>query len=1212
MTVTWRDHPQFFRGYLFLLRPRVVFQAPLDNTNTNTYGKFGSTSIWKLLFFDTPTIGDANASTVKPGMTLLAGTTNGGDDLGRARVRYVTTEGYTGRSEKVISVWASPHKMDGELLLGAGTYLTVLDDYRVWFKPPYYTDNADQYFDGDLVSYAYLDTMMPVANAGPGYAQCVDPSTGLITVSFSGADSYATAYDSALGAFGTDVLGLSATASTENGANVAGNAVDNNAGTYWESTAATGWVKGFPTDACTAFRYTVTCDSSATAPKAWTLRSGTSPTILDQQSDQTGWSVGEKRTFAVDRYRGTLFTDFYLYITENNGAGTIRIREFEVLSEDRTNAYTWTVDDGTITVGDATTEDITATFPRGFRWVGLEVIDSNGAGHTNFCHVPIFAASSVFARERTSYASASITGSSEVVGHEDDDAFDGDRTTYWQTDATKAATLEVDLAAAKYIRSYGLVSSANGDPPRDWTFEYQNADSSAWIVLDTQADQDWDAVESTATTHPSTHITGSQELGHSGAVGFGGASFSASTILGSSTNASKAFDGSSTTGWFTANGQTTGWLKVQLASAATITQYAIQGHHDWEYTAPKNWTFEGSNNDADWITLNTQTNQTSWSNDEVRTFPLGTSVEYIYYRLTVSANNGDSEYLTVFELTLANGDIVATTKLMQIFHLPERARIVGATAHLAKVGSCTATLTPKLYTLSGRDPDTLLGTGNTIAASGLGTGANATITFDTAIWKDAGTYALVLETDGSASAYVTWSCDTHQRYIGGGMRAYNGSSWSDAHADAIFSIVTETEQIYSLSTPVEATNYRLNITDSNNATHIELAELNLYEDYDAPIANFEIVNHRATRSGQEMTFRIWEDIDLDSYPDGTLVMYWETESVGGTEGSLSDAGPSGRTHMKFIGWIDQEPTHIETNDYGTSGYVDLQCVDVGGRLQRLPAFPLVFERDAAPAQIFQMANANIDRFVAALVLYFSTAAEVADFIWACRLDHWAFSILSSEGGTLFSAIDNRAQTIEYVLTCDKLGRLWLKPDPLLAVSGDRTSTVIVDIDETDWTTLDYTVTRPPRVYQLWSSALLVSRTEADALGSLTAYFAVAPGFAPGQGIQSTEKSEMLCQSLDAFDRREGYRYAARLNAPYLYFRVQLAHSADTGIDPAKMEWIRATISADAAAPRGLTLTDARFLPVELTYTYDHTAGTKTVTVVMEKETTGTYAVSYTP
>lgn len=99
---------------------------------------------------------------------------------------------------------------------------------------------------------------------------------------------------------------------------------------------------------------------------------------------------------------------------------------------------------------------------------------------------------------------------------------------------------------------------------------------------------------------------------------------SASSIDGSSRAAWKGFDRSDDH-WGSAFGGIPGWLKIDLGSGNDIapTAYKITAGDDGKQThAPKTWTFEGSNNDSDWETLDTQTTVSNWSADEERTYTL--------------------------------------------------------------------------------------------------------------------------------------------------------------------------------------------------------------------------------------------------------------------------------------------------------------------------------------------------------------------------------------------------------------------------------------------------------------------------------------------------------------------------------------------------------------------------------------------------------------
>ena len=128
-------------------------------------------------------------------------------------------------------------------------------------------------------------------------------------------------------------------------------------------------------------------------------------------------------------------------------------------------------------------------------------------------------------------------------------------------------------------------------------------------------------------------------------------SVSASSTFGSSFDAWKCFDGKASTYWNTSNGNSTGWLKIDMGSAVIISQYQIQSiaTESGNNYAPKSWVFEGSTTGAftgEQTTLDTQANVAVWNNSETRTYILASSANYRYYRINVTANQGNA-YLVV-------------------------------------------------------------------------------------------------------------------------------------------------------------------------------------------------------------------------------------------------------------------------------------------------------------------------------------------------------------------------------------------------------------------------------------------------------------------------------------------------------------------------------------------------------------------------------------
>lgn len=96
---------------------------------------------------------------------------------------------------------------------------------------------------------------------------------------------------------------------------------------------------------------------------------------------------------------------------------------------------------------------------------------------------------------------------------------------------------------------------------------------------------------------------------------------------------------------------TTGFLKLDFGSALwAVDEYRIEPQSTTR--APNAWTFEGSNNDTDWTTLDTQSGVTTWVTGTPKTYTFTNVVKYRYYRLNISANNGDGSNLEIDELEM--------------------------------------------------------------------------------------------------------------------------------------------------------------------------------------------------------------------------------------------------------------------------------------------------------------------------------------------------------------------------------------------------------------------------------------------------------------------------------------------------------------------------------------------------------------------------------
>lgn len=98
------------------------------------------------------------------------------------------------------------------------------------------------------------------------------------------------------------------------------------------------------------------------------------------------------------------------------------------------------------------------------------------------------------------------------------------------------------------------------------------------------------------------------------------------------------------------------WVQYEFMGGARIVMaYSITclGSNNFDRRSPKSWTLSGSNNGTDWTVLDTRTEQSSWLTEyEVRTYAVDNRKAFSMYRLTITANDGATDYAGISELEL--------------------------------------------------------------------------------------------------------------------------------------------------------------------------------------------------------------------------------------------------------------------------------------------------------------------------------------------------------------------------------------------------------------------------------------------------------------------------------------------------------------------------------------------------------------------------------
>lgn len=118
-------------------------------------------------------------------------------------------------------------------------------------------------------------------------------------------------------------------------------------------------------------------------------------------------------------------------------------------------------------------------------------------------------------------------------------------------------------------------------------------------------------------------------------------------------------DGNATGTWYAYDGgnQNTGWTGQDFGAGneKTIGRYRIWQHHAQRDMDPKDWTFEASSTGA-WggeeVTLDTVTGYSFSALDTWYEWTFINITAYRYYRINVSANNGNATFLLIGEMEM--------------------------------------------------------------------------------------------------------------------------------------------------------------------------------------------------------------------------------------------------------------------------------------------------------------------------------------------------------------------------------------------------------------------------------------------------------------------------------------------------------------------------------------------------------------------------------
>ena len=242
-------------------------------------------------------------------------------------------------------------------------------------------------------------------------------------------------------------------------------------------------------------------------------------------------------------------------------------------------------------------------------------------------------------------------------------------------------------------------------------------------------------------------------------------------------------------------------LAFNGGASYAVDTYQLTSGNDAPERDPKNWSLQGSNDGASWVTVDQRTNQGFTARGQTRTFYFVNCQAFARYRLVIEANNG-----------------------ADIFQLAELRLYGKAGASLPKSKAVGGTVTSDCpNTANSAEDATAAFDGNPGSKWFCGGKSAVTVSYD---FKDEEAYAITSYSvtagnDSSDRDPKTWTVEGSD----------DGATWTPlepAQTDQVFA-----ERYQTTTFPLDNTTaykqYRIVITSNNGSTDFQVADFGLFE-----------------------------------------------------------------------------------------------------------------------------------------------------------------------------------------------------------------------------------------------------------------------------------------------------------------------------------------------------------------------------------------------
>lgn len=405
------------------------------------------------------------------------------------------------------------------------------------------------------------------------------------------------------------------------------------------------------------------------------------------------------------------------------------------------------------------------------------------------------------------------------------------------------------------------------------------------------------------------------------------------------------------------------------------------------------------------------------------------------------------------------------------------------------------------------------------------------------------------------------------------------------------------------------------VTDATNSqTWSQYTSGVVYPNEYGPDAPYSMAEEDFTLEADEIDgwalgMRMFDRLDLEEVPDGTLVLVFCREYTGGAYQSFRNTW-AGRRNILFAGYLATDNTSMSGED-GVKK-MTMTALSPLAYYRRVIAYSKVATSASTPDEWGETKTLTVRRIALLIPRFYTWITEAWDVVVHASFSDALYPQLFITERTPIEQMAQITDARNARVVCDRAGRFEISTRLELmdrTTRNSQTTALTLDDDDLLDSDMDRSHIRPLEFYR-------TRGITAGASGNTEA-FAKWPGVAPGFGIEEGVTEKLIPDSIAQNYAWSGLR-GAKQNRDYQLSTGELLHAPTITVtlrgsydifDPAYAEWVEfATGAYDNL--RGVDVSAFRWLVRNVAW--EPLRGTARITLTLEAETYGESGVDDTP